>query len=117
MTRLFVLELKRALEKGKLTLVCGAGVSIGAGIPSWENLLNNLLERALNSLSDSHDIKLKENTVNELYRNNKTSSIILGKYLKTNLGKEFNDELRSALYKDQLSSSDTLEAIVELSRP
>jgi hypothetical protein len=112
-----ILELKRALEKGKLTLVCGAGVSIGAGIPSWENLLNNLLERALNSLSDSHDIKLKENTVNELYRNYKTSSIILGKYLKTNLGKEFNDELRSALYKDQLSSSDTLDAIVELSRP
>lgn len=113
-----VYELKKALEKGKLTLICGAGVSIGAGIPSWENLLNNLLEKALNSLSDSHDLKIKENTVNELYKNYKTSSIILGKYLKTALGNEFNDELRSALYQNQTSkTSKTLEAIVELSRP
>jgi len=110
-------ELSKAHHDGRLTLVCGAGVSVGAGIPAWNNLLLGLLEKMMSSISSNEDLSLKVSDANEFQQRYGASALILGKYLKSNLGKDFASELRDALYQENPNTSDVIEAIVELSRP
>jgi len=42
----FILEIKKALEDGNLTLVCGAGLSIELGLPDWNTLLTEMFKIA-----------------------------------------------------------------------
>ncbi|TRX58195.1 TIR domain-containing protein [Fulvivirga sp. M361] len=110
-------SLSEALKSGKLTLVCGAGVSIGAGIPSWNTLLLRLLESMMIKISNDHSISLKNVSANEFQKRLGSSSLMIGKYLKSNLGKDFLPELREALYQGNPTCCDLIDAIVELSRP
>lgn len=110
-------SLIEALQSGKLTLVCGAGVSVGAGIPSWNELLLRLLESMMIKISNDHSISLKNVSANDFQRRLGSSSLMIGKYLKSNLGNDFLPELRNALYQDNSKSCDLIDAIVELSRP
>ncbi|MFT6099930.1 MAG: hypothetical protein ACJAYF_002480 [Arenicella sp.] len=110
-------ELSKAHHDGRLTLICGAGVSVGAGIPAWNDLLLGLLEKMMASISTNEDLSLKVSDANEFQQRYGASALILGKYLKSNLGKDFASELRDALYQENPNTSDVIEAIVELSRP
>ncbi len=109
--------LSHAHHDGRLTLVCGAGVSVGAGISSWNNLLLGLLEKMMASISNNENLSLKVSDANEFQQRYGSSALIIGKYLKTNLGKDFSSELRDALYQNNPDTSDIIGAIVELSRP
>lgn len=113
----FIEDLSKALKEGKLTLVCGAGVSIGAGIPSWNDLLLRLLESMMNKMSQNEIISLKGISPNEIHKRLGPSALVMGKYLKSNLGKDFLPELRDALYEDNPTTCNIIEAIVEVSRP
>ena len=110
-------KLSQAHHDGNLTLVCGAGVSVGAGIPAWSDLLLGLLEKMMASISNNENLSLKISDANEFQQRYGSSALILGKYLKSNLGKDFSSELRDALYQNNPNTSDIIEAIVELSRP
>jgi len=110
-------KLNRALREGRLTLVCGAGVSIGAGIPSWNDLLIGLLEKMMAQLSDTNAISIKGVNAKDFYEKYGGSALILGKYLKSNLGVDFASELRDALYINNPTSCDIIDSIIELSRP
>ncbi len=110
-------KLSQAHHDGSLTLVCGAGVSVGAGIPAWNSLLLGLLEKMMASISTNENLSLKISDANDFQRRYGSSALIIGKYLKTNLGKDFSSELRQALYLENPDTSDIIEAIVELSRP
>jgi len=112
-----IVKLTQSLREGRLTLVCGAGVSIGAGIPSWNDLLLGLLEKMMAQLSDSNALSLRGVGAEEFYKKYGGSALILGKYLKSNLGTDFASELRDALYVNGPSSCDIIDAIIELSRP
>lgn len=112
-----VQQLANALHGGRLTLVCGAGVSVGAGVPSWNSLLLTLLESMMQRISDDYSISLKEANAGEFQSRYAPSSLIMGKYLKNNLGKDFLKEVRNALYSGDPSSCDILDSIVNLSRP
>lgn len=109
--------LSQAHHDGRLTLVCGAGVSVGAGIPVWNNLLLGLLEKMMASISNNENLSLKVSDANEFQQRYGSSALIIGKYLRSNLGKDFSSELRDALYRDNPNTSEIIEAIVELSRP
>ena len=109
--------LSHAHHDGRLTLVCGAGVSVGAGISSWNNLLLGLLEKMMASISNNENLSLKVSDANKFQQRYGSSALIIGKYLKSNLGKDFSSELRDALYQNNPDTSDIIEAIVELSRP
>ncbi|MBI5726961.1 MAG: TIR domain-containing protein [Ignavibacteriales bacterium] len=109
--------LAQSLRAGRLTLMGGAGVSIGAGIPSWELLLLRLLETMLNKISAGKKSHLKKPNADEFRQRYGSTALIIGKYLKTNLGNDFLPELRNALYADNPLTCQTIDAIVNLARP
>jgi len=109
--------LGKALQNGRLTLVCGAGVSVGAGIPTWYQLLLKLLEFMMKKISNDHSISLGDLTADDFANRYAPSSLIVGKYLKNNLGNDFLNEVRSALYSTQPTSCEIIDAIADLARP
>lgn len=109
--------LSNALRLGRLTVVCGAGVSVGAGVPVWNDLLLKLLESMIDRLSENNSLKLGSNAAKEFSERQGASSLILGKYLKNNLGKDFAKYVRDALYAKNPTTCDVIDAIVELARP
>ncbi len=110
-------NLTDALRQGRLTLVCGAGTSIEAGIPVWGDLLARLLETMMKRLSQSHSIDVGRKTVLEFQRRHHESALILGKYLKNNLGRDFATYTRDALYAANPETSPLITSIVSLARP
>jgi TIR domain/SIR2-like domain len=110
-------KLREALRKGRMTLVCGAGVSVEAGVPAWGELLIRLLDSMMERISKDHSLKLGETAAAEFHKRHGASSLILGKYLKNNLGRDFQSEVRDALYSAQPTSSRLIDGIIELSRP
>jgi hypothetical protein len=112
-----VSELAAALNSGRLTLVCGAGTSVGAGVPIWNDLLLALLESMIERLSKEHSLDITTAAAGSFQERYGTSSLILGKYLKNTLGKDFPRTTRDALYSRSSRSSALLDAIVDLARP
>jgi hypothetical protein len=106
-----------ALKSGRLTLVCGAGVSKGAGIPVWNKLLLRLLKPMCERLSEDYSLNLGSNAAEEFKNRHGASPLILGKYLKNILGKDFREKVREALYSENPTTCDLIDAIVDLSRP
>jgi len=109
--------LSQALNAGRLTLVCSAGASIDAGIPSWNKLLVRLLESMMKRISQDQSIPLDKITPDEFQQRYGPSALVVGKYLKSNLGNDFLLELRDALYSDNPTSCKIIDNIVELARP
>jgi hypothetical protein len=112
-----MVRLREALRRGRLTLICGAGVSVQAGIPAWGDLLIRLLERMMERVAKTHALELDRAAAAEFHRRYGSSSLILGKYLKNNLGRDFSRELRDALYASPSTTSPLIESIVRLARP
>lgn len=112
-----VAKLREALRRGRLTLVCGAGASVEAGIPAWGDLLVRLLGSMMERISKDYSLNLGSKAAGEFQRRNGGSSLILGKYLKNNLGDDFESEVRDALYVTEPIRSQLIESIVQLSRP
>lgn len=108
---------RQELRAGRLTLVCGAGVSVAAGIPDWNRLLVRLLERMIQRIAANHEGNLKSVSGEDLQKQYGSSALIIGKYLKNNLGGDFPSELRDALYLTQPTSCTLIEAIGDLARP
>ena len=98
-------------------MVCGAGISIDAGIPSWNQLLVQLLETMIKKISKDRSMPLNDIDPKEFKDRYGTSALIVGKYLKSNLGNDFVPQLRDALYSKNPTSCELIDAIVELARP
>lgn len=117
--------LKKALTDRQLTLVCGAGVSRDSSIPTWNELLVNILNEVY---SNDYDIDEEDKvTAESLLSIMPQSNLILGKYLKIILKNDFDKMVQKHLYlyynqfyQDKLINpnleTNMLKAIVELSR-
>lgn len=112
-----IIELAKALHDGRLTLVSGSGVTVDAGVPSWNDLLLQLLGTMITRMSTDHALPMSGADANKFHSRYSPSSLVVGTYLKINLGNDFLRELRDALYCSNPKSSDLLNAIVDLSRP
>jgi hypothetical protein len=112
-----IASISSSLKSGRLTLICGAGVSVDAGIPAWNQLLLKLLESMIERLSEDFSLDLGKDAAEEFNRRYGGSSLILAKYLKNNLGKDFIKKVREALYSAKPTSCDLISAIVDLARP
>lgn len=103
---------------GNLTLFCGAGVSIDAGIPGGSVFLRSLLINLLDNQTKKISDKTPSSKIAELYQDYfKHSSLIVAQYLKNSLGKDFFENVREALYADNPESSSLIEIMCELCRP
>lgn len=105
-TNKLIEEAKNMVKNHKCTLFLGAGVSIDAGLPSWDKLLKGLIE--LNENPDG--AVFKSGNYDDIERNCAQSSLIIARYIKAGLfysEKDFNKKLRSVLYKD-IKSEHTL---------
>jgi TIR domain/SIR2-like domain len=110
-------RLRETLRRGRLTLVCGAGTSVAAGVPAWSDLLVRLLKRMMARIAKQHPLQIPENAAEDFKERYGDSSLILGKYLKNNLGRDFASEMRDALYASEPKKSRLIDSIVSLSRP
>ena len=118
--------LKKALNDNQLTLVCGAGVSRDSSIPTWNELLVNILNEVY---SNSRDLNTDNKvTAESLLSLIPQSNLILGKYLKIILKDDFNKIVQKHLYLDYNQfyefepinpnlETNMMKSIVELSRP
>jgi len=112
-----IAELSLARSAGRLTIFCGSGVSIEAGIPTWEQLLLQLLESMITRIAKNQHFTVGNHDPNIFQKKHGPSGLVIGRYLKSNLGKDFLPELRGALYFNNPSTSAIIEALIELARP
>ena len=110
-------RLREALHRGRLTLVCGAGISAEAGISTWGDLLIRLLGTMMERISEDYSLDVGRKAANEFQKRYGASSLIIGKYLKNILGNDYQSELRDALYASNPVTSPIINSIVSLSRP
>lgn len=105
-----LVQLKKAYKEKNLVLFCGAGISIGSGIPSWNRLLVSMFLEISKLSSDYTDVlcyKLK----NELF----VSQEMLARMIKLSDSKYFHKRIQRILYKDlNKDCTDTINAIVDL---
>lgn len=118
--------LKGALIDNQLTLVCGAGISSDLSIPTWNELLVNILNDVYsNDCDSSTENKVSAKSLLSLMPQ---SNLILGKYLKLILKDDFNKTVQKHLYLkynffyefeniNPNLETNIMKAIVELSRP
>ncbi|MDP3029294.1 MAG: TIR domain-containing protein [Deltaproteobacteria bacterium] len=108
-----VSRLREHLQRGEMTLFCGAGISLGAGVPAWSNLLSDLLA----GMFGKQLPKVKQDLA-ELYQSHfSPSPLIMAQYLKNGLGDDFLTYVRTSLYKEKPTTSSLIDAVVELCRP
>lgn len=116
LTKKIIEKLRLSFSQGSLTLVAGAGISLEAKVPDWNELLDDLLEKLVvkHIGKNSRDTNSERQDFGEL--KNK-SSLIIGQYLKNSLQDDFLIELRSSLYKNVQKSSPIIDAICEMAKP
>jgi hypothetical protein len=95
--------LKKAFEKGSLTLYLGAGVSKPSGLPSWEELVQTLYFSTLEDESFINDLKPYPNylfAIAEwvLKQKNEPLDIIIRKIKQWYEGKDFMQMMCNTLY-------------------
>jgi hypothetical protein len=111
-------RLRTEFARGNLTLFCGAGVSMGAGIPGWSVLVKALLTSLFNKDASEAFASRDAGALAEIYQTGfGMSPLIIAQYLKNGLGREFKDAVRHALYAGNPTTSALIDAIVELCRP
>lgn len=112
-------RIRGAFVRGKLTLFCGAGVSMSAGIPGWKVFLRFLLSDFFdqNRTSRTPD-KNRPSRLAQIYQEYfDLSPIIVAQYLKNALGKDFQHTVRDALYTNDPTSSPLIDSICDICRP
>jgi hypothetical protein len=83
--------LAKQYEKGGISFVLGAGVSIDAGLPSWNDLLKSLYSRHLKEIVfKQQDISLSDinNLVRVLEKIESNSALTAARYIRKGLGKD-----------------------------
>lgn len=105
-------RIKRAqvvAASGKSTFFLGSGVSISAGLPSWDTLLKNLLD----ILKNRNNIILE---YKKLIHDSWNSSIVFARYIENSFGntETFKEAIRTALYREAPVPSPIINMISQI---
>lgn len=115
--------LKNKYKQEEVTLMLGAGVSIDAGIPLWDDLVNTLLSKMIESrLVDEDEMTLKNHLLEiiQLANSNKENSPLTQmRYIKSAFTQiEYNKLVHSVLYElNPNPKTKLIETIVSLCSP
>lgn len=126
--KIYIGKIRKVLRANKLALFLGSGVSMSAGIPTWNMLLEKINESVFREMkSNIVDGKLKNFQTNEnedsilanlLSRLGDDSPIVNASFLQSALGSTaaMSKEIRSALYgtRKKTFSSATLKWLAKL---
>lgn len=122
----FISQLKREYEKEKIVLVLGAGVSISAGLPSWNRMISVLQAEMIThivyerqGIPDAKAEQILELT-NKYFKesNNSVSPIAQMRLLKSTLAvNDYNQMVFKALYGNTTKESKLLQAICKICKP
>ena len=111
-------RLRTEFQIGNLTLFCGAGVSIKAGIPSWSDLVKKLITDLFVAGEPDPLSQTDTNLLADVYQNAfGLSPLIIAQYLKNGLGRDFARRVRQALYAAKPATAEIINAIIDLCRP
>lgn len=104
--KIYQKNLNNAYRGGYLTLFCGAGLSVGAGVKNWDDLILALMQM----------VHTETDITKELYKAyyEVPNYLIIAQYLKKRLGAEFKYKLREIIYDSISESSPTIDTIVNL---
>ncbi|SFM04900.1 SIR2 family protein [Halanaerobium salsuginis] len=99
----------------------GAGISKDAKIPTWDNLVSDLLVSLMSNKLSDYEINLTENQEKFIVQNLKTmngeSPLLQARYIRSGLEDVFLDLTNEILYKNCINSSSLLEEISRLCLP
>lgn len=103
-------QLHKAYVDKNLILFCGAGISAGSGIPTWNDLLIRCFLKSSN-LPSSYTNVLYDMLSKDLYLN----QAILARMIKNSNEKDFYKLVQQTLYENkEKDETETIKAIVEL---
>ncbi|MDY8047100.1 SIR2 family protein [Paenibacillus polymyxa] len=113
--------LKNKFYDDDLVLFLGAGVSMAAKIPTWDDLVSDLLVSLISNKLENYNVSLseeeKEIIVSYLKQFNGNSPLLLARYIRSGLQDEFIELLTKILYRNCVNSSDVLKEISQLCQP
>src|SRR5690606_3210495 len=95
-------HLRMLNKRGKVALFVGAGLSHGCGLPSWEQLIDRILNQAY-----------KDDPQNASEALQHFSPAIKARTLRTSLGKNFNQAVADSLYETSYAPS---SAVLEIAQ-
>jgi len=121
-TRNFLIsELSEKFKNDDLVLMLGAGVSIDAGIPTWDKLVSELLVSLLEVKLEENDISIGDDErkliIDALKKENSSSPLLQTRYIRTGLNKNFYSVLNKVLYRNCKNSSELLKSLAKLCQP
>lgn len=89
-----------AIMSEPCSFILGAGVSVDAGLPSWDNLLKRLIVKA----KKDHKLEMDQGDYDSLFKDCGSSSIILGRLIQTLFHEDeekFKNAIHQALYQGE----------------
>ncbi|WP_224372911.1 SIR2 family protein [Hyalangium versicolor] len=110
-TQILLGDLHHAWRNNDLVPFLGAGVSIDAGIPSWNGLLNQLLVAMVEKMGDDGNLALgvstekRQTIAQRLQRLQESSPLLAARYIRSGLGEWFVTALERALYSNLKSEA------------
>lgn len=117
----YINEIKERYLNDDLVLFLGAGASQEAKIATWDNLIADLFVTLVNNQLNKHKIELddkqKDKITDEILKQNEKSPLLQTRFIKQEVGDEFEEIVKELLYKEASNTSPLLEKIGQLCIP
>ena len=111
-TREYLLKkAKSAFARGRVSLFLGAGVSIDAGLPKWQDLLKGVFENQ----NDKPYAYVSDVNIEAILEACDNSNIVAGRYAFNGFddGDKFKGRIKDVLYQEKKPSSGLVDAICD----
>jgi hypothetical protein len=112
-----LVKLREEYGKGNLSLFCGAGISMSAGIPNWSTLLKHLIQQLFSRVDEAAPTDTRNSLYNIYQDYFNLPPLVIAQYLKNGLGKDFKETVRNSLYVSSPETSPLIDTICEMCRP